>query len=149
MPVQRTRSTFWVKMGIIFAADIFKCILLIACGEDCSLQSNWQCVIYGLGNDLMLKGQSTTHYNDIIMSAVASQITSVSIVCSTLGSGPDQRIHQRSASLAFVRGIHRWAVNSPHKGSVTRKMFPFNDVIMLEMLTNMSVIIWHHYTRLN
>ena len=31
---------------------------------------------------------------------------------------------------AFVRGIHRWPVNSPHKWPVTRKMFPFDDVIM-------------------
>ena len=39
--------------------------------------------------------------------------------------------HQSSASQAFVRGIHRWPVNSPHKRPVTRKMFPFDDVIML------------------
>ena len=37
--------------------------------------------------------------------------------------------HQSSAALAFLRGIHRWPVNSPHKGPVTRKMFPFDDVI--------------------
>ena len=48
----------------------------------------------------------------------------------TIYSGADQRKHQSSASLAFVRGIHRWPVNSPHKGPVTRKMFPFDDVIM-------------------
>ena len=42
----------------------------------------------------------------------------------------DQRKHQSSASLAFVRGILRWPVNSPHKWPVTRKMFPFDDVIM-------------------
>ena len=42
----------------------------------------------------------------------------------------NQRKHQSSASLAFVRGIHRWPVNSLHKGPVTRKMFPFDDVIM-------------------
>ena len=47
------------------------------------------------------------HFNDVIMSAIASQITGVAIVCSTVGSGPDQRKHQSSASLAFVRGIHR------------------------------------------
>ena len=41
-----------------------------------------------------------------------------------------QRKHESSASLAFVRGIHRWHVNSRHKGPVTRKMFPFDDVIM-------------------
>ena len=37
---------------------------------------------------------------------------------------------QSSASLAFVRGIHRWPVNSPHKLSLTRKMLSFDDVIM-------------------
>ena len=42
----------------------------------------------------------------------------------------DQRKHQSSVSLAFVWGIHRWAVNSPHKWPVMRKMFSFNDVIM-------------------
>ena len=40
------------------------------------------------------------------------------------------RKHQRSASLAFVRGFHQWPVNSPYKGPVTQKMFPFDDVIM-------------------
>ena len=53
------------------------------------------------------------------------------IVYSTLYSGADQRKHQRSTSLAFVRGIHRWPVNSSHKGPVTRKMFPFYDLLML------------------
>ena len=48
--------------------------------------------------------------------------------------------HQRSASLAFVRGIHRWPVNSPHKWPVTRKMFPFDDVIMENWFTFLSVI---------
>ena len=45
-------------------------------------------------------------------------------------SGSDQRKYQSSVSLAFVRGFHRWPVNSPHKGPVTRKIFPFDDVIM-------------------
>ena len=44
--------------------------------------------------------------------------------------GADQRKHQSSVSLAFVRGIHRWSVNSPHKGPVTRKIFSFDDVIV-------------------
>ena len=64
------------------------------------------------------------------MSALASQITSLTIVYSTLYSVADHWKHQSSASLAFVRGIHRWPVNSPHKGPITRKMFPFDDVIM-------------------
>ena len=70
------------------------------------------------------------HYNDIIMSVMVSQITSLTIVYSTLYSGTDES----SASLAFVRGIHRWPVNSPHKGPVTWKMFPFDDLIMILFL---------------
>ena len=70
------------------------------------------------------------HYGDVIVGAMASQITSLTIVYSTVYSAADQRKHQSSASLAFVRGIHRWSVNSPHKWPVTRKMFPFDDVIM-------------------
>ena len=67
------------------------------------------------------------------MSAMASQITSLTIVYSTVYSGADQRKHQSSSSLAFVRGIHRWPVSSPHKGPVTRKMFAFDDVIVVRM----------------
>ena len=70
------------------------------------------------------------HYNDVIMGAMASHITSLTIVYSPVYSGADQRKHQSSASLPFVWGIHRWPVNSPHKGPVTRKMLPFDDVIM-------------------
>ena len=64
------------------------------------------------------------------MGAMASQISSLTIVYWTVYSGADQRKHQSSASLAFVRWIHRWPVNSPHKEPVTRKMFPFDDVVM-------------------
>ena len=63
---------------------------------------------------------------------IASQITSLTIVYSTVYPDADQRKHQSSASLAFVRGIHRGPVNSPHKRPVTRKMFPFDDAIMLQ-----------------
>ena len=70
------------------------------------------------------------HYNDVIISTMVSQITSLTIVYSTVYSGIDQRKHQSSASLTFVRGIHWWQVNSPHKGPVTRNMFPFDDVII-------------------
>ena len=73
----------------------------------------------------------STIYTDVIMSAVVSQITGVYIVYSAICPCVDQRKHHRSASLDFVRGIDRWPVNSPHKGTVTRQMFPFDDVIML------------------
>ena len=73
----------------------------------------------------------STHRSDVIMSAIASQITGVSNVYSTVSSGADQRKYQSSASLAFVRWIHRRSVHSPHKGTITLKMFPFDDVIMI------------------
>ena len=71
------------------------------------------------------------HYGDVIMDAMASQITSLAVVYSTVYSDVDQGKHQSSASLAFVWEIHRGPVNSPHKWPVTRKMFPFDDVIMI------------------
>ena len=70
------------------------------------------------------------HYSDVIMSAMVSQITGVSIDCLINYSGADQRKYKSSASLAFVRGIHQWPVNFPHSGPVTRKMISFDDVIM-------------------
>ena len=76
------------------------------------------------------------HYGDVIMGAIVSQITSLTIVYSAVYSGADQIKHQRSASLAFVRGIHRRPMNSPHKWPVTRKTFPFDDVIMLQLCHN-------------
>ena len=70
------------------------------------------------------------HYDDVIMGTMASQfttmvsqITSLTIVYSTVYSGTDQRKHQTSASLAFVRGIHRGPVNFPHKWPLTRRCF--------------------------
>ena len=71
------------------------------------------------------------HYGDVIMDAIASQITSLTIVYSTVYSDADQRKHQSSASLAFVQGIHRGRLNSPHKWTVTPKTFLFDDVIMI------------------
>ena len=76
------------------------------------------------------RNESHSHYNDVTMSAIASQIISPGIVYSTVYSGADQRKHQSSAGLAFVRRIHRGTVNSPHKRPVMRKMFPFDDVII-------------------
>ena len=68
------------------------------------------------------------------MSAMTSQISGVSIVCSTVCASTDQRKYQSPGALAFVRGIHVWPVDSPHKGPVTRKMFPFDNVMMYHHL---------------
>ena len=61
---------------------------------------------------------------------MVTQITSLTSAYSTAYSCANQRKHQSSASVAFVRGIHRWQVNSSYKWPVTRKMFPFDDVIV-------------------
>ena len=73
------------------------------------------------------------------MGAMASQITSITIVYSTIYPGADQRKYQNTASLTFVQGIHRRPVNSPHKWPVTRKMFPFDDVIMFYICSRQTV----------
>ena len=70
------------------------------------------------------------HYSDVIMSAMASQITSLTIIYSTVYSGADQENTSKLCVTGLLWGIHWWPVNSPHKGPVTQKMFPFDDVIM-------------------
>ena len=92
--------------------------------------SNEQCLRECLSN--------VTHCSDLIKSVIASQITGVSIVCTTVCSSADQTKHQSSTSLAFVRG----PVNSRHKGPVTRKVFPFDDVVMLNVIlcVNVSIV---------
>ena len=94
----------------------------------CHHNSEW-CVCV-CNTDQCKTATNTHHYSDVIMRAMMSQITGVSIVCSTVCSGADQRTLQSSASLAFVRGVQRWPMDSPHKGPATRKMFPFDDVII-------------------
>ena len=100
--------------------------------------SLWQgpvCLAYSTALLLMIwwHKEPVHHYGDVIMGTTASQITSLRVVYSTVYSDADLIKHQSSASLAFVRGIHRGPVNSPHKWPVTQKMFPFDDVIMINM----------------
>ena len=94
-------------------------------GQAMQSELSWQFVVMSLNDQ-----HAIFHYDDVIMSEIASQITSLTIVYSTVLSGADQSKHQSSASLAFVWEIHRWPVNFPHKWPVTRKIFPFDDVIM-------------------
>ena len=81
------------------------------------------------------------HNGDVIMGTIASQITSLVNVFSTVSLDTDQRKHQGSASLAFVWGIHGGPVNSPHKWPVTRKMFPFDDVIIRIIILTAAVYV--------
>ena len=80
------------------------------------------------------------HYSDVIMSMLASQITGVSIVCSTVCAGADQRKQQSSASLGFVMGIHQWLVGSPHRGPVMRTMISFDDIIINTLYLTLTCI---------
>ena len=135
------------------------------------------------------------HYSDHMMGAMASQITSVSIIYSAVCSGADQRRHRCSASLAFVRGIDRWIPHTHRgpgpcitnviatcrknfsqwessflwklryhwlkflrrvaktlviQGPVTRKRFPFDDVIIwtnqIPLLYIYGIQTWSYFT---
>ena len=100
--------------------------------------SSWNCLL---------------HYNDVIKRTMASQTTVFSIVYSTVGSDAHQRIHQSSAPLDFVRGIHRCPVNFPHKRPVTRKMFPFmtsswliNKLMHMKFELELNHLIYRHWS---
>ena len=99
---------------------------IVACWRACplTLQIPVPCIymyiyIYGIN-----------HFSDVIMG--------VSVVYSTVCSDGDQRKLQGSASLTFVRGIHRWSVNFLHKGTVIWKMFPFDDSIMYFVISTLA-----------
>ena len=81
------------------------------------------------------------HNNDVIMSMMASQITSITIVRSTVYSNKTPKVRLTG----LFRGIHRWPMNSPHKGPVTREMFPFDDVIM-DRGNHMQISCWKSLT---
>ena len=128
------RRPITIRFLAIWLLYFNSCILEICCqwfNWNNGLVSNWQHA-RGRTSDVQIR---KCHYNDVIMNALASQITSLTIVYLAVYLGADQRKRQSSASLAFARGIHRGPVNSPHKGPVTRKIFPFDGVIMLYGVT--------------
>ena len=118
----------------------------------------WFCRVYNMNSGRIHAITLPINYCDVIMGAAASQITSLTIVYSTVYSDADQRNYQSSASLPFVQGIHREPLKSPHKGPVTREMFSFDDVIMIfqefaskdiqiAINDNGLVLAWHPFTR--
>ena len=112
---------------LLHRVNAFVMYSVIGCQQNLNRASFFCCV----RNIIMyVPYRQDIHYNDVIMVAIASKITSLNIVYSTVYSGADQRKHQSSAPLAFVRGINRRPVNSPHRWPVMRKMFPLDDVIM-------------------
>ena len=123
IPIYIYIYSYFFKDALWFPGDRYHNFVLNAFIIVCISADAWVLALWG-------RKSSVSHYSDVIMNPMASQITGVSIVYSAVCLGADQRKQQSSASLAFVRGIHRSPVNSPHKGPVTRKMFPFDDVIM-------------------
>ena len=122
--IPRNTTEVFIIFKIIWSNDYNSWVLL------------WHCRFYSHNsntyNEACHDGRVFfAHHNNVIISAMASRITSLTIVFSSVYSGADQRIHQSSASLAFVREIHRWPVNYPHKGPVTRKMVQIDDAIMV------------------
>ena len=112
---------WWVEKAMLDVSNHFNRSTLILMGDEHVSEA---C-------DFHIQGYSEIHYDDVIMTMLASQITSLTVVYSIVYSGVNQRKHHSSASQAFVRKIHRGPVNFPHKWPVTRKMFPFDDVIMI------------------
>ena len=107
-------TKYQVLSGKHLGSNVLKFVVVLVCfiphGESSAEFGEWS-------------QERCQHYNDVTMGSMASQITSLTIVYSAVYWSADQRKHQSSASLAFVRGIHRGPVNSPHKWQVTRKMF--------------------------
>ena len=127
------RLRWHVKICKICYLMLCCCWQLMTClPPHCIIIASFLCpyFIFGWNHEVLCRCQIFYHYRDVIMSGIASQITGLSIVYSTVYSGADQRTYQSSVSMAFARGIHRCPVNSPHKRPVTRKMFPFDNVLI-------------------
>ena len=132
-----------LRVYFIFKSDCWMMIIVkwihlfqqLLTAHPCTCTNYWYqlticgCMEAPISNAFVLMSMPI-HYSEVKMDMMASQITSITIVFSTVYSDADQRKFQSSASLAFVRGNHRGPVNSPHKGPVARKMFQFDDVIM-------------------
>ena len=131
--------------------NVFGYVYIMMIMRWCSMQTNendHRAIMYSIicAHHKTVVGQKHSlprnpHYCDVIMGVMTSHITGVAIVYSTVYSPADQRKHQSSASLAFAQGIHRWLVNFLHKWPVTRKMFPFDDVIMWKNALGLVLVI--------
>ena len=123
--------------NIILAGPIFISYLHIV-SRRCvvckfSLQNSkfWIFAIFLICNsDFVVIWLGMWHYRDVIMGMMASQITSLTIVYSTVIQAQIKENIKAQRHWPFLWGIHRSPVNSLHKWPVTRTMFPFDDVIM-------------------
>ena len=141
-----TRSVAFLILMVLH--NIWWFILIHNFTPFCFLVMGMLDLIYGLHFHSHKKKKKTfifRQYNDDIMIAMAFHITDVLIVFWTVCSDTDQRKHKSSRSLAFVKGKHRWTVDSPHKGPVRWKMFPFGDVIKYRFCQNCKFLIVNLY----
>ena len=134
-PVTRKNVSTWWRHHVWYS-DQFQCMQFDPCTP-----------FFRFASPALGQPWADKHYDGVIMAEIASQIISLTVVYSAVYSGTDQSKHQSSASLAFVWGIHRGPVNSPHKWPVTRKMFPFDDVIMGFFLSRVALLFRYDYRK--
>ena len=117
-------TQYWITINLVYLLEVVVILLVVHVRRlllsILTIKANWK--------------QWIGRYITVIMGAMASQITSLTNVYSIVYSGSDKRKHLSPASLAFVWGVHRWPANSPYKWPVTRKIFPFDDVIMYKRI---------------
>ena len=145
--VRTTLTKIWTKIQLL---PVKKMHLKISSAKQWSSCIETSCFISHIT-------MHACHYIDGIMTTMASQITSLTIVYSTVYSDADQRKHQILCVTGLCVGNSPGPVNSPHKGPVTRKMFPFDDVIMWlasavfalstynELAACRCTVIFHHF----
>ena len=98
-------------------------------------------------NTRILEVSGSAHYTDVIMTTIASQITSLTVVYSTVYPEADQRKHQSSAPLAFVRGIHRDRWIPRTKGQLRGKCFHLMTSSCLSLCVPLRRALWGDESR--
>ena len=119
LALNRRQAIIWTSVGVCYRL-VYAPFCLKELTRSCVVIC---CSIRDLSIPLSSEYLSCNHYSDVIMTTMASQITSLTVVYSTVYSDADQRKHQSSASLAFVWGIHRDRWIPRTKGQLRGKWF--------------------------
>ena len=144
-----TQKTYIWGMISLFQWD--STMLTLTYFKPCKMKIRDGIQRYDICYGFQLHAEATpTHYNDVIMTTMASQITSLTVVYSTVYSDADQRKHQSSASLAFVWGIHRdrWIPRTKASYATNVSIWWRHHVIHIIMPANLchqlTVAWWGH-----
>ena len=127
----------WQYLGTLLCQQIKRTVCYFVLSDGVGMQMEAKCAsVNNITDTVSMNFQNTIcdfHYSEVIMSAMASQITGVSLACSTVFAGADKKKTSKLSSrhCPFLRGIHQQPANYPHKVPVTWKMFPFHGVIIL------------------